>query len=144
MQRAGCRPPVWRQQHHPLSSLRLHANFDAGAGTVGETLGQRLAKAGAHVRYGRRRAATKEEEIPSIVAWAQAVVLATPGMRDDQDIVQLAHSLGPGAAGKILLDATNPFGPDLTTRCWEARSSAAEVLQQALPATDVYKVRQGG
>eukprot|EP00887_Chlorella_sp_A99_P005451 scaffold1.g5451.t1 len=84
-----------------------------------------------------RRPEHKTEEIPAAVSWADVIILATPGSKHDADITQLAHSLGPGAAGKVLIDATNPFDRDLTVR-W-AGASAAEVLQSALPATDVHK-----
>ncbi|GAB4817922.1 hypothetical protein N2152v2_004968 [Parachlorella kessleri] len=42
------------------------------------------------------------------------------------------------AVGKVLVDVTNPFSSDLSVR-WKEGTSAAEVLQQTLPGTYVYK-----
>jgi len=126
-----------------------------GAGGVGVTLGDAMAKNGAEVRYGvrnpdsektqkmlqERPPATVAEPVVDAVAWADAIVLATPGSPTEEGIKEVAASLGPGTANKVILDATNPlsaFQDGLQVR-WGQPTSGGEVLQEALPDAAVYK-----
>lgn len=77
-----------------------------GAGNVGTTLGDRLARRHA-VRYGVRRTrkaaapdpARREVPVADACAWADALIVAVPGWRTQEEAAALAGSLGPGAAG---------------------------------------------
>jgi len=72
---------------------------------------------------------------------ADVIILATPGMYDEEDIQKFVLSLGD-LSDKILIDATNPLGsfPDgLQVRTWEGGISSSEKIQAILPSTKVYK-----
>ena len=65
---------------------------------------------------------------------SDVVILATPGISEDDKIEEFAKSLGD-MSGKIIIDATNPLGPfpeGLNVR-WGKPTSGGEVLAKALP-----------
>ncbi|KAI8473334.1 MAG: hypothetical protein J3K34DRAFT_411055 [Monoraphidium minutum] len=113
-----------------------------GAGNVGQTLGGRLAARHA-VKYGcrdpRKHADVDAAVVADAVGWAEVVILATPGFRTPAAAAALAHSLGPGVEGKVVIDATNPLSawPQLEV-LWSG-ASAGEMLQEALPSAYVFK-----
>lgn len=123
-----------------------------GAGRVGSTLGGRLLAAGWEVKYASRnpthshklRDALKQQPgtsgggVAEAVEWAGeggAVLLAVPGsaLGTEAACASFARSLGPVAAGKIVIDATNPLDKEGNELCWERGYSSAEMLQELLP-----------
>ncbi|KAL4430937.1 hypothetical protein ABPG75_006193 [Micractinium tetrahymenae] len=129
-----------------------------GAGRIGTILGARLLSAGWEVRYGSRDPAHSRSlkhalkaqpgasgsRIDDAVEWAGrggAVLLAVPGsaLASEAACAALARSLGPFAAGKVVVDATNPLDSELNELVWERGRSSAEVLQEALPESFVFK-----
>ncbi|KAG2499286.1 hypothetical protein HYH03_002864 [Edaphochlamys debaryana] len=69
------------------------------------------------------------------------IIVAVPSVHDDAGIKTVADSLlGPNAAGKVIIDTTNPLNsyPNLEVR-WREGTSAGEVLAAALPNSVVYK-----
>jgi len=75
---------------------------------------------------------------PEAVKWAGeggAVLLAVPGsaLGSTAASASFARSLGPFAAGKLVIDATNPLDQEGNELCWERGHSTAELLQEALP-----------
>ena len=111
-----------------------------GTGNVGSAIGSSAAKAGYDVVFagrdadkartvaaaaGARTAATARDA----VSGADIVVLAVPYT----SIAQVAAEIAPVAAGKIVIDPTNPLEPDYSglstgggTSAEEARPAAAE------------------
>ena len=80
------------------------------------------------------------EPVSEALKSSDVVILATPGIADDDGIKAFAESLGD-LSGKIVIDATNPLGPfpeGLNVR-WDKTTSGGEVLAQALPTAKVYK-----
>ncbi|PNH05802.1 Metalloreductase STEAP3 [Tetrabaena socialis] len=120
-----------------------------GAGTVGKTLGSAIARTN-KVVFGVRDPAkyaqlstlknTSVASVSDAIKASDVIILATPGSNDDAGIKSTAASLGPGIAGKVLIDATNPLTswPGLEVR-WTAGTSGGEVLAAVLPDTIVYK-----
>lgn len=123
-----------------------------GAGSVGSKLGSKLAPPKFNVKYGARDPASAKvkevlaaqptataDTVDASIAWADVVVLATPGAHTDTQMKDLAASLGPNIKGKVLVDVTNPLSayPGLEVR-W-TNSSGGEALQALLPDTHVFK-----
>ncbi|KAL7447963.1 hypothetical protein ACHAXS_000115 [Conticribra weissflogii] len=126
-----------------------------GGGTVGSTLAQKLVqskkfssvtiaardpeKTTFDVKakgYNKIPVAPSSETLPS----SDVIILATPGIHDDEGIRSFAATLGD-MNGKIIIDATNPLGPfseGLKVR-WGYDSSGGEKLQEFLPGAKVYK-----
>jgi 8-hydroxy-5-deazaflavin:NADPH oxidoreductase len=116
-----------------------------GTGNVGSGLATAATKAGhdvavsassvtsaqdAATKTGARAAASNAEAVEA----ADVVVLAVP----HGAVAGIAGELGDALSGKVVIDATNPLNDtysDLTT----SGVSAAEQLQQQLPATKVVK-----
>ena len=123
-----------------------------GGGNVGSALASKLYKSFSSVTISARdvaktRQALREKgetiEVTSIESLkdADVIILATPGMYDEEDIQKFVLSLGD-LSDKILIDATNPLGsfPDgLQVRTWEGGISSSEKIQAILPSTKVYK-----
>ena len=118
-----------------------------GAGGVGTSLGQTWAAKGHAVRYGARNtgsdkvkaalAATPGAQAASIaeaVAWADAVVLATP-WAGAQEALAAAGDFG----GKPLLDATNPLTPTFQLALGHT-TSGGEQVQAWAPSAKVVKI----
>jgi len=78
------------------------------------------------------------------VNWGEVIILAVPGSYEDSEIQKVVESLGPGVAGKIVIDVTNPLSPSypaLETRIWKHNGiSAGEAFAAAFSkSTFVYK-----
>jgi predicted dinucleotide-binding enzyme len=150
------RPPLRMSSTNPSSTLRITV---LGGGNVGSTLAQKLAQSNkfASVEIAARDpaktiASIQEKGIidndvrvvaatPDSLSPSHVVILATPGLYDDEDIKTFASSLGD-MTDKIIIDATNPLGPftdGLQVRTWEGGISGGEKLQLHLPKAKVYK-----
>jgi len=118
-----------------------------GHGNVGAPLADHLQRAGHDVvlaaadaasdgvtRALARNPALRVEAPASAVAAADVVFLATPF----QAQAQIAETLGPVLAGKVLVDCTNPVGPGLRHGLGSAQSGS-EHLQGLLPSARVVK-----
>jgi len=90
-------------------------------------------------RLAQEQPAASLAPVHDAVAWADVVILATPGVYEAEGIKALGASLGPGVKGKVLIDGTNPLGtfPGLEVH-WDG-TSGGEILAAALPDTFVYK-----
>lgn len=126
-----------------------------GAGRVGSTLGARLLAAGWAVMYGSRHPGSSKKlhkalhaqpaasggGIEEAVQWAgggagpSAILLTVPGsaLASDAACAALARSLGPSAAGQVVIDATNPLDAEGNELCWSRGHSSAEALAKCLP-----------
>jgi deazaflavin-dependent oxidoreductase (nitroreductase family) len=74
-----------------------------GTGKIGRTLGEALAAAGHHIRFGSR---TPEESVREALEGAEAVIVAIPG----ESVGDLAGDYADELAGKVVIDAANKFG----------------------------------
>ncbi len=120
-----------------------------GAGNVGGNLGATLSKAGFPVHFGVKDASkdTKEllarcgrdahvETVEAAANWAEVVFVAVPA----NVAVDVARSLAPSLAGKIVVDCNNPLtwkeGP-----VWAppAEGSLAQAIAKAAPKAHVVK-----
>lgn len=124
-----------------------------GGGSVGTTLATALLESQKSVVIAARdpaktQAKLKESRLEHVgvesaaeaLSTADAVILATPGLADDEAIQAFAATLGD-MSGKIIIDATNPltsFADGLNVR-WGKPTSGGEVLAAALPNAKVYK-----
>jgi predicted dinucleotide-binding enzyme len=115
-----------------------------GTGNVGGNLGARLAEAGYSVRYGMREGSDASELLArsgpnaravSIreAADCDAVFLAVPSAA----VADAVSALG-GAAGKIVVDCTNPVGPGISHAPPPEGSNAA-LIAKLLPHARVVK-----
>eukprot|EP01098_Paradermamoeba_levis_P000814 TRINITY_DN10942_c0_g1_i1.p1 TRINITY_DN10942_c0_g1~~TRINITY_DN10942_c0_g1_i1.p1 ORF type:complete len:222 (-),score=51.31 TRINITY_DN10942_c0_g1_i1:121-786(-) len=126
-----------------------------GGGLVGSKIGAQLLKSGQEVKYAQRdptsekvKALLEQPEqskattatIHEALEWCEVAFLTVPGQHKFGDNKAVADSLGPGAKGKVIIDATNPLSPypGLETR-WDGSLSAGEEFQQHLPDSFVYK-----
>ncbi len=118
-----------------------------GAGSVGKALGSTWAGKGHAIRYAARNvnsdrvraavAATPGASAGAIaetVAWADAVMLATPWAG-----TQEALAAAGDFAGKPLLDATNPLTPSFGLALGHD-DSGAEQVQRWAPSAKVVKI----
>ncbi len=118
-----------------------------GAGVVGAALASGWASHGHAVRFGARDPAsdkvsqalaripgTRATSIADAVAWADAVVLATP-WNGTQAALQAAGDF----AGKPLLDATNPLTPSFALALGHD-DSGGEQVQRWAPSARVCKI----
>ena len=115
-----------------------------GAGNVGGALGRNWTRRRHTVTYGVRDPGAKAEALAQggaqvalprqAVEWSDVVVLATPwaAMRE---AVEALGDLG----GRPLLDATNPFGPGLTSAV-SAGGSGGDLVQSWAPTARVVKI----
>lgn len=118
-----------------------------GAGSVGGTLGRRWAELGHSVQFGVRdvsdgsantmvrgiRGKASLASVRDAVGDAEVVVLATPYAAN-------AAAIGSAGdlAGKILIDVTNPIGPNFSLALGFENSGAEQVARAAKGAR-VYK-----
>ena len=117
-----------------------------GTGNVGNAIGSSAAKAGYDVVFtgrdldkartvaaaaGARTAETAREA----VAGADIVVLAVPYTA----VAEIAAEIAPVAAGKVVIDPTNPLKPDYSGLSTDGKTSAAEELARLLPESKVVK-----
>jgi 8-hydroxy-5-deazaflavin:NADPH oxidoreductase len=118
-----------------------------GTGSVGGTLGRRLAELGHAVRFGVRD--TKEAAANALVAQikADARLSSVQDAAKDAEVVVLATPYAANAAaiasagdlaGKILIDVTNPIGANLSLAVG-FDSSGAEQVAKLAPRARVYK-----
>jgi predicted dinucleotide-binding enzyme len=117
-----------------------------GTGNVGGALGAAAAKAGYAVVYAAQDAAktqavaaanggTASASVRDAAAGADIVVLAVPYAATPAVIADIA----PVAAGKIVIDATNPLKADFSGLATEGGPSGAEGIAAALPGARVVK-----
>jgi 8-hydroxy-5-deazaflavin:NADPH oxidoreductase len=118
-----------------------------GTGSVGGTLGRRWAELGHSVCFGVRDIANADAKalvgrikgdarlasVGDAAKGAEVVVLATPYQANSAAIAEAGD-----LSGKILIDVTNPVGPDLTLAVGFTTSDAEEVAKLA-PRARVYK-----
>jgi predicted dinucleotide-binding enzyme len=118
-----------------------------GAGSVGGTLGRRWAELGHSVCFGVRDVANADAKaliggirgdarlatVGDAARDAEVVVLATPYQANSAAIAEAGN-----LSGKILIDVTNPVGPDLTLAVGFNTSDAEQVAKLA-PRARVYK-----
>lgn len=118
-----------------------------GYGKVGAPLADNLQRLGHAVTLAARDAAADSvrqvrQRNPAIavapaeqaVREAEAVFLATPYAANASAISPLAQAL----AGKVLVDCTNPVGPNLSHGL-DSRQSGSQALQQLAPQARVVK-----
>ncbi len=117
-----------------------------GSGSIGTALARRLIEAGHQVTITSRSPASAREAAEGsgatvvetaidAVADAAVVFLAVPW-----DAVEgLAHDLAPVAAGKIVVDVTNPMKPDGSGPLFGGNGSGAERLAAWLPGARIVK-----
>ena len=124
-----------------------------GAGNVGGTLGKRWAAAGHEILYGVRDPA--REKYQSLVtqtggrgrlvtnteaaAQAEVIVLATPWSTAEAALASCGN-----LAGKILIDATNPLGADLSLTLGHTDSGGEQVARWATGAKVVKAFNSTG
>lgn len=117
-----------------------------GAGNVGKALGTSLTRAGhqvtisAHSPDSARAAAEQVGADPAsdnvaAVERAEVVILAVPYAEAGDEV---ASEIADVAAGRVVVDATNPVKPDYSGLATEG-TSAAEEFQRRLPGAKVVK-----
>jgi NADPH-dependent F420 reductase len=117
-----------------------------GTGNVGRALATSLTRAGHHVTLAARDAATTRAVADAIgadtatspseaVASSQATIIAVPFSAT----AAVAHEIEDAAAGKVVIDVTNPLNADYSGLATEPGSSAAEELAAELPEAHVVK-----
>lgn len=120
-----------------------------GSGNVGGTLGRRWAEAGHTVTFGVRDPGRGDAAVKGGAALpAQARVASIEDAVREADVVLLATPWAvavptaaalPLAAGTILIDATNPLGPQFRLDLGTDGASGAERIQAAAPQARVVK-----
>jgi hypothetical protein len=117
-----------------------------GTGNVGRALGGSITRAGHDVtlaglddakarRVASELGASAGRTPAQAAADADVVILAVP-FTALQDV---ATALGDQAAGKVVIDATNPLKPDYSGLATDGGPSAAEQLATLLPGAHVAK-----
>src|SRR5215470_14975747 len=116
-----------------------------GTGSVGGTLGRRWAELGHAVCFGVRNIEDARAKVGKIKGEARLASIGDAAK--DADVVVLATPYAANAAaiaaagdlaGKILIDVTNPIGPNFSLAVGFDRSGAEQVAQLA-PKARVYK-----
>jgi predicted dinucleotide-binding enzyme len=118
-----------------------------GVGKVGAPLASRLARAGHHVVVGEsrpgsesaRRAVARDDRlsvrsVEEAVEGADVVFLATPFAAVEDVLAPLA----PRLDGKVVVDCTNPVGPNLS-HLFASTKSGSSVVQALAPTAQVVK-----
>jgi predicted dinucleotide-binding enzyme len=117
-----------------------------GTGNVGRALATSLTRAGHHVTLAARDVAKTRaladqvgaaaaSEPREAVANSDIAILAVPFFA----VGNVAREIAPAAAGKVVIDASNPLKPDLSGLATEGGPSVAEQLQPILPQAHVVK-----
>lgn len=116
-----------------------------GTGNVGSALGGSLARAGHAVTFAGRDAgeaagvaASAGSDSASVVdaaRTADVIVIAVPHAAS----AEVAAAIAPVAAGKVVVDVTNPLAADYSGLAIQGSTSAAEQLAAALPGASVVK-----
>ena len=115
-----------------------------GAGNVGKALATSISRAGHEVTISahspesaqeaaREVGATPAESNAAAVQGANVVILAIPYQAGEAVSAEIAD----GAAGHVVVDATNPLKPDYSGMATD--TSAAEEFQAQLPKSSVVK-----
>jgi NADPH-dependent F420 reductase len=117
-----------------------------GTGNVGRALATSLTRAGHHVTLAARdetktrevaqelgadAAAGPREAVPA----SDAVILAVPFAA----ATEVAQEIAPVAAGKVVIDVTNPLNADYSGLATAPGTSAAETVAEQLPEAHVVK-----
>jgi predicted dinucleotide-binding enzyme len=101
-----------------------------GKGNVGGAIARGLERAG----YPVRAVGAEPAEVKETAAWGEVLILAVPfGAVGDA-----VRTIGDAAAGKTLIDATNPLTEDMKLAIG-CTTSGAEELQKKVPAAHVVK-----
>lgn len=117
-----------------------------GTGNVGQALGGSLVRAGHDVTYAGRHAdktnrvaselgATAADTPVEAVAGADVVILAVPYA----SLAEVAGEIAPEAAGKVIVDMSNPIRPDYSGLANAGGESAAEEVAGKLTNARVAK-----
>jgi len=117
-----------------------------GTGNVGKAIGGSLVRAGHEVTFAARDAATTNlvasaagasasASAASAARGADVIILAVPYLAAEQ----VAAELDGQAAGKVVIDATNPIRADYSGLATEAGDSGAEQFARLLEGAHVVK-----
>jgi predicted dinucleotide-binding enzyme len=118
-----------------------------GAGSVGGTLGRRWAELGHAVCFGVRDVADSDAKALVNKIKGNARLASVRDAARDAEVVVLATPYPANAAaiaaagdlsGKILIDVTNPIGPNFSLAV-DFNSSGAEEAAKLAPRAKVYK-----
>jgi len=137
--------------------MSLTIAIAGGTGTVGTTLAEKLAAAGNHIIIGSThpkapKTAAVVEKVAAhaakggsveastnseAVKVAKVVILTFPCAYSAKMVADFAAQLGD-TTGKVVIDATNPFGPKFGLEL-DGIDSAGEEFAKVLPGAAVYK-----
>jgi 8-hydroxy-5-deazaflavin:NADPH oxidoreductase len=118
-----------------------------GTGSVGGTLGRRWAELGHTVRFGVRNLSDEQTKsmVDAIKGDAKVATIADAAKGADVVVLAIPYAANKDAlvaagdlAGKILIDVTNPIGPNFSLAVGLTSSGAEEVAKLA-PGAKVYK-----
>jgi predicted dinucleotide-binding enzyme len=118
-----------------------------GTGSVGGTIGRRLAELGHSVSFGVRNVLDADAKALIGTIRGNARLASVANAAKDAEVVVLATPYAANAAaiaaagnlsGKILIDVTNPIGPDFSLATGFTTSGAEEVAKLA-PRAKVFK-----
>jgi predicted dinucleotide-binding enzyme len=118
-----------------------------GTGSVGGTIGRRLAELGHSVSFGVRNVLDADAKALIGTIRGNARLASVADAAKDAEVVVLATPYAANAAaiaaagnlsGKILIDVTNPIGPDFSLATGFTTSGAEEVAKLA-PRAKVFK-----
>lgn len=117
-----------------------------GTGNVGQALGTSFMRAGHHVTFAARDA-EKTRAVASALGADTAPTAAEAAGRADVVILavpfaaalEVAREIAPVAAGKVVVDTTNPLTPDYSALATAGRPSAAEEIAAVLRGARVVK-----
>jgi 8-hydroxy-5-deazaflavin:NADPH oxidoreductase len=118
-----------------------------GTGSVGGTIGRRLAELGHTVSFGVRNVLDADAKALIGTIKGNARLASVAAAAKDAEVVVLATPYAANAAaiaaagnlsGKILIDVTNPVGPDFSLATGFTTSGAEEVAKLA-PRAKVFK-----
>lgn len=118
-----------------------------GAGNVGSALSRSFTRAGHQVVVADRDPEEAQElaaavggtgtsDVGQAASQAEVTVLAVPFAASAE---QVCKAIAGQVRGKIVIDATNPLRPDMSGLVTDGGPSAAERIQEWLPAARVVK-----
>lgn len=117
-----------------------------GTGNVGSALGRSFIRAGHEVVISGRDGAKTASVASAIGATAAASPVAAASSADVivlavpfSSLADVAVDLASAAAGRIVIDTTNPLKPDYSGLTTDGSASAAEQVAAALPGARVVK-----
>ena len=118
-----------------------------GTGSVGGTLGRRWAELGHHIAFGARDPSDAQTKAMVAAIRGEARLVGITEATRDAEVVVLATPYAANTAalaaagdlaGKILLDVTNPIGPNFSLATGRDTSGAEETAKTA-PGARVFK-----